>query len=257
MANKVKKAAVKVAKVVSAPVRVPVKKIKKHHSKKSQRKADMDEVADLMQRGLIKSADFFKEDGTCKSLEEVLEKFRAEHPEDDAPEEAQEEQHDPNKRIIPAFDLSGYVFDDNGNVTQMNSSEQAQSWTNVTDDEARNYIYENETIRELVPNIKPEDIFIGGGLILLTVYRKESEETEKKIPEQYRIDLRDGNILVQAPFNFDYIDRHTGYVYHFVSVPISSDLGKEILTTPNRKIETTDSINLEQAILRFTADELY
>lgn len=189
----------KVGKMAASPVRVPIKKIKEHSSRKK------------------------------------------EHPEDDIPEENDTEnvenvnieETDQEKEITPGFAFSAnYTFDENGNPIENNSSNPIPQ-NNVTNDAITQIIMNNSTIKELVPNIKPEDISVYNNMLLLNVKRENEVET-------FRIDLVNGKIMIQAPLNIEYISMETGVKYKYASVDVDSDIGRNILINSNYIISLKD-----------------
>ena len=244
MAN-VKKAVKKVGSVVSTPVR----KIKKHSYKKKRNKC----IAEMIQNGTIKHEDLFGADGKTVDLDKVYEEYLKLHPEDDEPEtDTAEEEKKEEERVIPAFTFNSFVFNDDGSITSMDSSQASAEAKEAGEEDIVNYIINNETIKELFPDLKADSVVIENGMIILTVKRNGGISTEK-----YRLDIfTDGNLVVQAPFNFDYINRLTGGIYHFVSVPVDSDLGRDILANENRQITPDDFLDIPKCIFRFTADEI-
>lgn len=201
-----KKVLKKTGKVVSTPVRVPVKKIKEHHARKKEHPED----------------DVPETEETIKIVEET--KANDEEVKDDL-----------NKVVTPGFAFgASYSFDENGNPVENNSSTVPVPENNISNEAITDIIINNETIKELVPDITPGDISVYNGLLLLRVNRNEGAV------ETFRIDLKDGKVMIQAPLSYSYIDIETGVQYKFASVDVSSELGRNILTNENYVIRLKD-----------------
>jgi hypothetical protein len=244
---KIKKAVKKVGGVISTPVR----KIKKRNYKKKRNKC----IAEMIQNGTIKQEDLFEADGRTVDLDKIYEEYIKLHPEDDEPETDESEttnSTEEEERVIPAFTFNSFVFNDDGSIAYMDSSQASAEAKEAGEEDIVNYIINNKTIKELFPDLKEDSVTIENGIIILTVKRNGGISTEK-----YRLDIfTDGSLVVQAPFNFDYVNRFNGGIYHFVSVPVDSDLGKDILTNENREITPDDFLDVPKCIFRFTADEI-
>ena len=213
-----KKVMKKTGKIVSSPVRVPIKKIKKHHDAKKEHPEDdiPEEVVDTN-----------------------------EYVEDNIPKETVDTNE---SSVVPGFVFSGsYSFDENGNLAENNSSTTTVPENNVPNTVINEIIMNNEAIKELVPNISAENISLFNGMLLLTIPRSENSS------ESFRIDLIDGKVWIQAPLSVPYIDSRTKIAYKFASVDVTSDIGREILKNENYIIEMM-SIDTPNTILRETQD---
>ena len=248
----------KVLKVVAAPVYYPChyahKKHKEHKNKSEGSGYSAPEFRcslDDIRNNTKKNTEEPKEKVLTPANDPNIYNYNF-FPEDDAPEDNGVGILSVPHNIIPAFTLNNYVFNDDGSIVCMDSSQASVEAKEAQDEDVIDYIINNETIKELVPNVKADNVVIENGMIILTVKRKGGTSVEK-----YRLDiLNDGSLVVQAPFDFNYVNRMTGGIYHFVSVPIDSDLGRDILANENRKISTTDCFDMTECIFRFTADEI-
>lgn len=126
--------------------------------------------------------------------------------------------------------------DNNGVVTEISeltssredasiASNPETKFTNLND--IKDYIVADATIRELVPGVNRNNIEFRNGLILLNIPRGD------EVIETYRVDLDEDQVYIQAPMNGPLFDYKNNKMYAFVSVPTSTDMGREILTTPN------------------------
>jgi hypothetical protein len=203
-----KKVLKKTGKVVSAPIRVPVKKVKEHHARKKEHPED-----------------------DVPETEETVEEVKA---------DVKEVEDDLNKVVTPGFAFgASYSFDENGNPVENNSSTVPIPENNVSNEAITDIIINNETIKELVPAITPGDISVYNGMLLLKVNRNEG------VVETFRVDLADGKVMIQAPLSHPYIDIDSGIHYKFASVDVSSELGRNILINENYviKLKDVDPIN--------------
>lgn len=251
--GKFKKVMKKTGKVISAPVRKPYKHFKKkHQDHKAKKEIEKEKenyediLADLVRNGSVSVDDLLDPEGSFKNPKDVVEEYRKLHPEDDEPEKETEEEKKEDSKVV--FMTDKFVFDENGNPIQMDSSEQAAKAEQVDINEIFDKIISNDTMKELVPDIKKDDLRFENGMILLNVKRDDNVET-------YRLDVKDQKIYVQAPMDMPYItsprdSRGAGIHYKFVSVPIDTDLGKEILTKSNYIVKMVSVDFLGDIILR-------
>lgn len=146
------------------------------------------------------------------------------------------------KESYPAFTINDYVFDADGTVRLRDSSSKDVIKETIPDTGLANIVMNNGVIKELIPELKAEDIFVENHMLLMKVRRD--------VDEIYRIDILGDNILVQAPTETTFQDLDSGEEYNFVAVPIDTELGKTILTTKDYKIKATDSICVKDSIFR-------
>ncbi len=147
------------------------------------------------------------------------------------------------------FTINDYVFENDGTVRLRNSSVDDVEKQSVTGTGLSNIIINDPTIKELIPEIKADDIYIQSYMLLMKVNRGNDEEI-------YRLDILNNIIYVQAPFESPYHDISTNIDYGFISVPINTELGRKILSTKDYKIKSTDCKNIEinNSIFRETQD---
>ena len=197
-----KKVLKKTGKVVSAPVRVPIKKVKEHHARKKEHPED-----------------------DIPETEEAVEEVK---------NDITEVEDDLNKIVSPAFTFgASYTFDENGNPVENNSTISVPE-NNVSNNAIIDIIINNTTIKELVPAITPGDISVYNGMLLLKINR------DGGTIETFRIDLVDGKVMIQAPLSHPFINVDNGEQYKYASVDVSSDIGRNILTNTNYIIELKD-----------------
>lgn len=103
-----------------------------------------------------------------------------------------------------------------------------------------NRIINDKTVQELKLNIRPEDIMINGdGKIVVRIYHNN-------IPEIYRFDIIGDKVYVQAPLNKEYINFIDRMIYKFVTVPIDTITGRNIVSNANFVVDL-DGINSDTA----------
>lgn len=103
-----------------------------------------------------------------------------------------------------------------------------------------NIVVNNPTVKELKLNIRPEDVMINSdGKIVVRIFHNG-------VPEIYRFDIIQDKLYVQAPLNKEYINFNDRMIYKFVTVPINSIEGKNIVTNPNYFVDL-DAINSDTA----------
>lgn len=148
-----------------------------------------------------------------------------------------------SKEITAPFTMPDYVFDFDGTVRPRNSSIEDEKRDSIPTSGLADIIINNPIIKEIIPDLKSEDIFVANHMLLMKVKRNDGEEI-------YRLDIINDNILVQAPMETYYTHRKSGTKYKYVSVPISTELGKKILSTENYQIKSSDSISANDSIFR-------
>ena len=251
--RKIKRALKKTGHILNTPVR----KVKEHHHKHKSEEHSAPEFRcslDDIRNNAKKNTEQPKEEKVLTPVNDPNIYNYNFFPEDDVPEDNGVAIFSVPHNIIPAFTLNNYVFNDDGTIVCMDSSQASAEAKEAQDEDVIDYIINNETVKELIPNIKASNVVVENGMIVLTVKRKGGTSIEK-----YRLDiLNDGTLVVQAPFDFDYVDRMTGGIYHFISVPVESDLGRDILANENRKITTEDlfDISIQNSIFRYACDEI-
>lgn len=103
-----------------------------------------------------------------------------------------------------------------------------------------NIVVNDPTVKELKLNIRPEDVMINSdGKIVVRIFHNG-------VPEIYRFDIIQDKLYVQAPLNKEYINFNDRMIYKFVTVPINSIEGKNIVTNPNYFVDL-DAINSDTA----------
>ena len=196
--------------------------------------------------GMIEFCDNYVKNNPVESFINVVDEPT---PETSKNEEIKEEEpctivkneEDLTKKIhIPFMFTNNYVFDSDGTVRMMNSSSEDSKKELVETTGLANIIMNDPVIKELIPELKLEDIYVDHHMLLMKVRRDEEEI--------YRIDIINNKILVQAPFETPYMCNHEKY--YFGAVPVESDLGKKILTTKNYKIKLTDDFKEDSCIFR-------
>ena len=135
-----------------------------------------------------------------------------------------------------------YIVADDGTPVYLSSSNDDLNRQRFGVDELADIVINNSTIRELVPSVKKEDIYLNQHMLMMKVKRGVGED------ELFRIDIIGNNILVQAPYEYPYPWGST--IYKYVSVPVSSEVGKKILQEKNYKVKVTDDIIASESIFR-------
>lgn len=141
------------------------------------------------------------------------------------------------------FTINDYVFEKDGTVRLRNSSVEDVMKESVPATGLANIIMNNPVIKEVIPDMKPEDIFVKGHMLLMKVKRGDTEEI-------YRIDILGTDILVMAPTEATFQDLNSGEEYNFISVNVCTDLGKKILATADYKVKATDDWDDSKSIFR-------
>lgn len=141
------------------------------------------------------------------------------------------------------FTFNDYVFEKDGTVKLRNSSNEDVTKESISTTGLANIIMNNPVIKEVVPDMKSDDIFIKDHMLLMKVKRGDNEEI-------YRIDILGNDILVMAPTEATFKDIESGQEYNFISVSVSTDLGRKILTTSDYKVKATDDWNDSETIFR-------
>ena len=149
----------------------------------------------------------------------------------------------PNYR--PMFTINDYVFESDGTVRLRNSSNEDVVKESISTTGLANIIMNNPVIKEVIPDMKSDDIFIKDHMLLMKVRRGDTEEI-------YRIDILGNDILVMAPTESTFKDIESGQEYNFISVSVSTDLGRKILTNSDYKVKATDDWNDRETIFRIS-----
>lgn len=215
-------------------------------------------VAELISSGVITKEDLVDEFGKVKNFLDVIEEFQ-DHPQDDEPEEEPEVESEINpdsvvtpfggnivvddNNVSPAFTTNNYVIDENGEVHLATSSSDDAKASSISDSEIYDMIVSDPDIKSVYPSINRNDILIEMGLILIKIPKDNGDV------ELYRLDIVDNQIYVQAPLDTP-VDNNT-----FISVPVCTDVGKEILRNENYVVKLED-VDLENSIFRSQQNEV-
>lgn len=220
-------------------------------------------VAELVASGVVKKSDLYEDNGKkVKNFLSIIEEYD-DHPQDDVPEDSVEDptektvlpfggnivessNENSDSQITPAFNI-GYTMNENGDVEPITSSAEDSEKNVAPCSEIQEMIINDPNIREVYPSINKNDISISNGLILVKIPR-ESKENEPE-NEVFRLDIIGNQIYIQAPLKNPIPNLETGIQYQFVSVPICTDLGKEILKNHNYIVDGS-VIDINNSILR-------
>ena len=212
-------------------------------------------VSDLITSGTITKDDLYDNFGKRKNFLDVIEKYD-DHPEDDEPENYLEVDNfvkpfggniiREDDKVVPAFS-TGYTIDEDGNVSNVTSSEEDVDKAQASSSDIQELIINDPIIKEVYPSINNNDIFFNNGLVLIKV-RRDSAESES-VYEVFRLDIVGKQIYIQAPLSSPIPNLETGVQYCFVSVPLCTDLGKEIIKNHNYVVDGS-LIDINASILR-------
>lgn len=148
--------------------------------------------------------------------------------------------------VTPAFTV-GYTISEDGEVEQITSSIEDASTVSVEDDSILGRIIDDPDIRKIYPSINKNDITISNGLILMKIPRKNPDGSD--FDEVFRLDIIGNQVYIQAPLDAPLPNLNTGTLYNYASVPICTDIGREILTNNNYIINAT-TVDIPNSILR-------
>lgn len=224
-------------------------------------------VAELVSSGVITKDDLYDDFGKRKNFLDIIEQYD-DHPEEDKPEDDKVEEEKvensdnivpfggnivvDDEQITPAFNI-GYTISEDGDVSEVTSSAEDTEKESVPPSDIQDIIINDPDIKEVYPSINRNDISIENGLILIKVPRTASENTEEPSYEVFRLDIVGSQIYIQAPLKSPIPNLETGIQYYFVSVPLCTELGKEIIKNHNFTVEISD-VDINSSILRDTQD---
>lgn len=225
-------------------------------------------VAELVSSGVITKDDLYDDFGKRKNFLDIIEQYD-DHPEEDESEDDKVEEEkaensdnvvpfggnivvDEEKQITPAFNI-GYTITEDGDVSEVTSSVEDTEKESVPPSDIQDIIINDPDIKEVYPSINRNDISIENGLILIKIPRAASENTEEPSYEVFRLDIVGAQIYIQAPLKSPIPNLETGVQYYFVSVPLCTELGKEIIKNHNYTVEISD-VDINSSILRDTQD---
>lgn len=135
--------------------------------------------------------------------------------------------------------IPGYIFKDENGKNRVEPFVVTEDHPDYEMDIA-NRIINDKTVQELKLNIRPEDIMINGdGKIVVRIYHNN-------VPEIYRFDIIGDKVYVQAPLNKEYINFVDRMIYKFVTVPIDTITGRNIVSNANFVVDL-DGINSDTA----------
>ena len=157
-----------------------------------------------------------------------------------------------NNAVIPAFGFADYIFEPDGTVKLRTSAQEDANKVAVpivgTDTNGlANVVMNDPAVKEVVPDLKPDDIFFYQGMLFLRVRRGPDTY------EDYRIDIIKNIVYVQAPLDCPLENMNDiNIVYNFISVPVRTETGKKILTHENYKVTSMDKFLIDETIFRET-----
>ena len=146
--------------------------------------------------------------------------------------------------IVPAVILNNYVFNNDGTVSFQSSSKDDAIKPILTEEQLKDILVTNPTLKTYCPTINRNDIYIDNGMLMLN-FRREDDSVEL-----YRMDVINSTVLVQAQFETPCPLRGTDIKYGFVSVPVDSEIGIKIISTPNYKVSVLDKLDPSVSIFR-------
>ena len=229
-------------------------------------------VAELVAEGVVTKADLVDEFGKVKNFLDIIEEYQ-DHPQDDEPEDfrevTEEPEQSPEEKIVtpfggsivvseekkedeektestessPAFNMSSYTIDENGEVHQTTSSVADANGTVVPNDQIQDMIVNDSDLKEVYPSINRNDISIENGIILIKIPK------DAEVEELYRLDLIGNQIYVQAPLDSPIEN------FYYVSVPICTEIGKEILKNSNYIVNAVD-VDINHSVFREKQDDI-
>jgi polyhydroxyalkanoate synthesis regulator phasin len=146
----------------------------------------------------------------------------------------------------PAFTM-GYQFDEEGNIVNITSSDANPN--PIPNNDIINRIIADEDLKAIYPSVTRNSIVIQNGIITLLIPRVDAVDSENSYTEIFRIDYIGNQLYVQAPLTGPVESKDGTMVYNFVSVPMCSDIGKEILTSQNKSVDL-EEVDLDTALFR-------
>jgi hypothetical protein len=146
--------------------------------------------------------------------------------------------------VTPGFFFrDSYVQNSDGSIMYQSSSANDTSRV-IGLEEIRDKVISNKTLKAYSPDLKRNNIYMDNHMLMMNYPRIDGSS------ELYRIDVVGNDILVQAEFENPCPLRGTNIFYKYISVPVDSDLGIKILSTPGYKIKDSDMLDPANSVFR-------
>ena len=204
---------------------------------KEKKLSDMEKVVEMLYSGDINTDDLFDDEGVSVPINELAGTDEVEEVENII----EDSEYD-GETIMP-FNFGSFYMDDEGNVIEATSSkaDEINIDTN-SDNSANNSIIDIINNDDDLKDIDIDNAYIDNGMLLIDVNRGENKET-------FRLDYYNNKLYVQAPMDSPIPDYNKQILYKYISVPVDSDIGKEILNNENYIVDSL-KVPKEDCILR-------